>query len=270
MKKNKKKIGDYKIIANIKIAPDYYEIELAAIELSKKFNPGQFVQVQVQENTTDPFLRIPLAIHATSPRGIKLLYKVVGRGTETLSNKAKGSSINLLGPLGNGFTTDQAIKNKKAVAFIVGGGHGIAPLYSLVQFLRQNKIPVESFVGAGSCEEILCETNLKKCGAGVCLATENGTKGHRGFVTELLEKSIKNNKEKEIAVFACGPRPMLKEVARICKKTDTPAQVSLDAYMACGIGACKGCAIATKDGYKLVCKDGPIFDAQEIDWENES
>ena len=140
-------------------------MELASQWLSKNHIPGQFVEVKVKENGTDPLLRIPLAIHAFTKHSIKLLYKVVGSGTILLSQKRKGETINLLGPLGNGFSIKNLAKKKNAAALLIGGGHGIAPLYSLAQTLAKNKTATTCFLGSKNkkhylvCQVTICSNN---------------------------------------------------------------------------------------------------------------
>ncbi|MFC1644327.1 dihydroorotate dehydrogenase electron transfer subunit, partial [Candidatus Omnitrophota bacterium] len=197
-----------------------------------------------------------------------LLYKVVGPATELLRSKEKGEKLSILGPLGNGFDLAPLLCEKDSEAIIVAGGHGVAPLCALAETIIKKKKKVDFFIGACAKKHVVCTEKLKKLGARVYVATEDGTRGYKGHVTGLLEKHLKKkekNKTRQV-VYACGPKPMLAELAKVVKKHKVQAQVSLDAYMACGIGSCLGCAVRTKDGYKLVCKDGPVFDAQEIKW----
>ncbi|MFC1480000.1 dihydroorotate dehydrogenase electron transfer subunit [Candidatus Omnitrophota bacterium] len=264
----KKKIIQAKIISNRKIAVDHYVMELEAAHLGRTACPGQFVTVKVEEGTTDPLLRIPLGVHAVRNNGIDLLYKVVGAATELLRSKEKGETLGIVGPLGNGFDLDSLLCQKDSEALLVGGGHGVAPLYALAETIIKKKKKVDIFIGACAKKHVVCTKKLKKLGARVYVATEDGTGGYKGYVTGLLEKHLKKKTKNKTRqwVYACGPRPMLAELAKVTKKYKIEAQVSLDAYMACGVGSCRGCAVRTKDGYKLVCKDGPVFDAQEIKW----
>jgi dihydroorotate dehydrogenase electron transfer subunit len=237
--------------------------------------PGQFVTVKVRQAGTDPLFRIPLGVHAGTKRGIKLLYKVVGPATSILSSRKKGETLDVMGPLGNGFDTTAFSPGKKPKAVIVAGGHGVAPLYFLGQTLAKRKIEMDVFIGACEAKHIVCVKEFRKLGAKVRIAAEKGRCACKGYVTEPLEEHLENiksgkqkSKKEKTEIFACGPRPMLAAVATEAEKHKIPAQVSLDAYMVCGIGACLGCAIETKEGYKLVCKDGPVFDARLIRWKN--
>jgi dihydroorotate dehydrogenase electron transfer subunit len=251
---NIKKIMDCEIIANSQIALDYFLMQLKVPFLAKNSIPGQFINIKVQKDTTDPLLRIPLAIHSINKDGISLLYKVRGKATKILSIKKPTDTINILGPLGNGFTI---YKNKQAI--LVAGGYGVSPLYALAQQINNNATVL---IGAFNKKQILCQEKFTKLGAEIHIATEDGSLGHKGNVTELLDSRLRGNDN--AVVYASGPLPMLKAVAKITKPLNIPAQLSMEAYMACGIGACKGCVIPTAEGYKLCCQDGPVFDVRHI------
>lgn len=261
-----KKTMRCEVLSNKRIAPDHYVMDLSSPWLGKNSKPGQFVSVSVKKSGTDPLLRVPLGIHKINPKGISLLYKVVGRSTELLSLMRKGDAADILGPLGNGF--DISGVKKGDTALIVSGGHGVAPLYVLSEALMKKRADVEFFTGACKAEHIVCETDLKKLGAKMRISTDDGSRGKKCYVTDLLGEFLerKTKNEKRAMIFACGPRPMLAAVSRVAAEHGVRAQVSVDAYMACGIGACLGCAIMTTNGYKMVCKDGPVFDSKEIVW----
>ena len=264
----KKKTIKAKIISNKKIASDHFMMRIESQYLAKNSSPGQFVTVKAQNRTYDPLLRIPLGIHAIEKKGIRLLYKVVGTATELLSLKKKEEKIDILGPLGNGFDLTPLLQEKDAKAIICSGGHGIAPLYALAEAIKENKREMDFFIGACAKKHIVCSKEIKALGARKHIATEDGTMGWQGHVTSLLEDFLGKSKtdRKKVIIYACGPKAMLKVIAKEAKKLKIQAQVSVDEYMVCGIGACLGCAIKTIDGYKLVCKDGPVFNAQDIDW----
>ena len=266
-----KKVVKARVISNREVADDHFLLEAAAPYLGKNSSPGQFVMVKARDKGTDPLLRIPLGVHAIKKSGISLLYKVVGTATELLSAKKAGDEIDILGPLGNAFETKPAL-GKRTVAVLVAGGHGVAPLYALAAELARKKKKIDCYIGAGTKRHVVCARELKKLGARVHVATEDGTQGHKGYVTDLLKKHLELNTRcpgPDTVIYACGPRPMLAELARITSSGKSETQVSLDAYMACGTGACLGCAVRTKQGYKMVCKDGPVFDIEEIDWQRE-
>ncbi len=265
----RKKVIKARVLSNREIAENCFMMELEAPYLAAKFVPGQFVNVKAWENTTDPLLRIPLAIHAARGKKVKLLYKVVGKGTRFLSAVSKETEIDVLGPLGNGFNPKTTNRRGQSDAVLVAGGHGVAPLYALAEHMAREKKKTTVLIGGGTKKDIMCEKGFKKLGVKVLVATEDGSKGHKGYVTDLLEKYLKKRTGPGTVdtIYACGPRPMLTAVAWMAEEYDREAQVSLDAYVACGIGACLGCAVRTVDGYKLICKDGPVFDAREIAWE---
>ncbi|MFH1797979.1 MAG: dihydroorotate dehydrogenase electron transfer subunit [Candidatus Omnitrophota bacterium] len=269
MKRNTQTITA-KIISNKQIAPDHFLMKLSAPLIAKVSQPGQFVTVKTQESGTNPLLRIPLGIHIRGADTISVLYKTVGEGTKLISTKKKGEKVSVLGPLGNGFELELFLKQKNNTAIIVAGGHGIAPLFFLAEEILKKKKKIEFFIGASTGNHILRAKELEKMGAKVYLATEDGTQGHKGYVTDILESYIRRLAaihHSLFTIYACGPRPMLSALAKIAKKANIPARVSLDAYMACGVGACLGCAVRAKEGYRLVCKDGPVFNAEEIEWD---
>jgi dihydroorotate dehydrogenase electron transfer subunit len=252
---NIKKLIDCEIIANFQVAVGYFSMQIKSPFLAEHAIPGQFVNIKVQKDTTDPLLRIPLAVHSINTDGISLLYKIRGKATKILSTKKPAETINILGPLGNGFTI---YPNKKAI--LVAGGYAVSPLFALAQKLNNPIV----LIGACNKEHILCQEKFIQLGAEVHIATEDGSLGHKGYVTELLDPRLRENDSNlgndDIIIYASGPLPMLQAVAKIAKAKKIPAQISMEAYMACGIGACKGCAIQTTEGYKLCCQDGPVFD----------
>ncbi len=289
------------IISNKEVCSAHFVMELEAPFLGENSAPGQFINIRVDEGTTDPLLRIPLGIHKIHEGGISLLYKVVGSGTQILSNKKQGDQVDVLGPLGKGFdvarveaygNTPLQSTKQDPEAILVAGGHGIAPLYALAESLAEKKIKTTFLIGVRSRDHLVCVDELKSLGAEVQIATEDGSAGYEGYVTELLEELLKqvmkgevngdsqrarfsrlrsgqegqSPGEQQTMIYSCGPRLMLRALSKVALENNTPAQVSLDAYMACGVGACLGCAVKTKDGYKMVCKDGPVFDSKEILW----
>jgi len=244
------------IITNKKIAKDHYTLLFKAPGVAKKTKPGQFFNIRITDSYK-PFLRRPFGAYKIGKDKIEILYKIVGEATTLLSKRKPKEVLNIIGPLGNGFTP-------KPGAILVAGGHGVAPLCALALAIG-GKSGLEVYIGARQAAHVVCEAYFKKLGAKVYVATEDGSKGQKGLVTKLLENKIKNKKNSTI--YACGPKPMLKEIARLSKLHKVSCQVSLEEYMACGVGTCLGCAVKTKKGYKMVCKDGPVFDAKEIVWD---
>lgn len=261
-----------KILWNEKLAPSYFKMGLFSPELARSATPGQFVMVRVHDSI-DPMLRRPFSIHNLIQqggviRGFEILYKVVGKGTKILSELRAGQSLSVLGPFGNGFTYPKDLKN----VFLVAGGIGVAPLYFLAAGLTHigQGTPVRCTLFCGGCRDcdILCKKGFQALGVNLQISTEDGSLGYKGFITSLLEKTLASGEKPDI-IYACGPKPMLKEASRIGTLYDIPCQFSLEAVMACGFGACLGCAIkgkVTGSKYPHVCTDGPIFNPQLIGW----
>jgi dihydroorotate dehydrogenase electron transfer subunit len=245
-----------KVIKNIEVTPDYYKMILDAPSIARAAKPGQFVNVLVG-NKFEPLLRRPFSIHSVNSSKLVILYRVVGKGTEFFSHKKPGDQLNVLGPLGNGF--DLNVKRGKII--LIGGGIGIAPLVFLAEKLGSSNITV--LIGAKNKRHVLCADELKNLGCEVKIATDDGSSGFKGLVTELLKQNIQA-KDRPRIIFSCGPKLMLKEIGNISKRYNIAAQVSLEEHMACGIGACFGCVVNTKHGYKRVCKEGPVFDIKEV------
>ncbi len=272
----KKKQNKAEILANVKIKNRYYKMTLTSGVIAQSVLPGQFVMLKVGK-IADVLLRRPLSVHRVSGRNLDLFYEVAGKGTEILSRRKAGESVDLLGPLGNGFDYS-AGKTVNRQLVLVAGGMGVAPLIFLAEKLTECKAQSSKrlpgrqvgktlvLLGARTKDQILCEKQFKKIGCDVKIATDDGSAGFPGRVTGLLEKSLSTMNYRPSTIYACGPKPMLKEITRISRQKRIPAQLSLEAHMACGIGACLGCAVNTKDGYKRVCKEGPVFDADELLW----
>ncbi len=272
-----------KIIANRNVCAKYFKLTIDSAQVARLALPGQFVNIKVSRDS-EPFLRRPFSIHrirsqpAPAKRSgpgnsenrsqIEILYEVVGKATEILSKKKSGEYLDIIGPLGNGFSLNA--KRSTLNAILVAGGMGVAPLIFLAEKLAEiqnaeSKIQNLVLIGAKTKNLILCEKEFKQFGFDVKIATDDGSAGFKGYVSELLRKELHAIRYPlNATIYACGPKPMLKEVALISKKYKIPAQISLEEHMACGIGACFGCAVNTKQGFKRVCKDGPVFNADEI------
>ena len=241
-----------------------------------KAGPGQFVHVRVAD-FGDPLLRRPFSIHDIVPSRkaqrcfLRLVYEVVGKGTRLLSEKKAGSPVDILGPLGNGFDMKGLASAKTIV--LVAGGMGVAPLYFLAKRLlggmrrrAQGTRPLV-LVGARTKKYLVGEKMFRGLGCRVRVATDDGSKGAKGFVTRLLKKEL-CVVDGDAVVCACGPKPMLAAVAAQAAAAGVPAHVSLEEFMGCGLGACLGCVIRTRSGYRRICHDGPVFDAADIIWES--
>lgn len=247
------------ILYNEEVAPGYFRLGIRW--KGTGIRPGHFVMVRVSDGL-DPLLRRPLGVYRVGQGTVELLYAVVGKGTEILSKKMSGESVDLLGPLGNGFTLPA--KGQRAV--MVAGGMGIVPLYMLAKKVKKSVL----LFGARSKKEASVADDFKGLGINIKIATDDGSVGKKGLVTELLQDEIRTGD----VIYACGPVGMLKKIASIAADAGVICQVSLERSMACGIGVCLGCAVkasghkeAQNRNYKMVCSEGPVFDSEDIDWE---
>jgi dihydroorotate dehydrogenase electron transfer subunit len=269
-----------KIIGKENLGADYFKLSLACAKISRLAKPGQFVEIKTSD-TDIPLLRRPLGVHRVKRNTFEVLCEIVGEGTELLSKKEPGGFLDVIGPLGNGFNypashkmgSDPILPSVPA-CILVAGGMGVAPLVFLAEKLVEGKRQKEKgkivvLIGAKTKSHILCESDFKKLGLKVKIATDDGSRGFKGKVTELLNKVVTSRKSQAASIYACGPEPMLRAMAKLSSEYDIPAQVSLEAHMSCGFGACLGCVVNTQDGYKRVCKDGPVFRAADIIWGEE-
>jgi dihydroorotate dehydrogenase electron transfer subunit len=256
---------DAKILENKKVAPDVWRMTIGSSYLGGNSKPGQFVEIRCACGT-EPLLRRAFGVHIIRKGGIGLLYQVVGRGTELLTKKRPGEELDILGPLGNWFGQECR------AAIMVAGGVGVAPFLALAEDLKRKRRKVTVLLGDVTSRHILCEKELKKIGCNVLIATEDGSKGHRGLVTDLLKSLLRTTAdESRTTIYACGPDAMSKTVANIAATHGIECQVSLGDRMACGVGVCLGCPVKVRSKitgyeYKMACKDGPVFDAKEVVW----
>lgn len=265
-----------KILVNKKSADGYFKLLLNAPSIAKIAKPGQFIHILISD-AGKPFLRRPFSIHRIRHKEfVEILYKTVGFGTQVLSLKKPGERLDIIGPLGNSFDYS-LVKDRRPI--LIAGGMGMAPLVFLADrmskrgalFFDRDKRLVNRgqplvLIGARTKKEILCIREFQQFGFHVKVATEDGSLGFKGRVTSLLKNVLSSIKEKELIFYTCGPKLMVGEIAKISKKKKIASFASLEEIMACGIGACLGCAIKMKQGYKLVCKDGPVFNVANIDW----
>jgi len=250
-----------KIISNRKVTGNYWQCELSAAAIAQHASAGQFINIKVSDSL-EPLLRRPLSIHAASGLNLKVFYEVLGGGTRILSERKPGEYLDIIGPLGNGFSISPAESAKSRQAILVAGGMGVAPLVFLAKKIKKGSLVI---LGAKTKSQILCEQEFKGAGCRLEIATDDGSRGFKGRVTGLLEKILRRNKNSgRLELFACGPALMLKTVAQLAEKNKIKAQLSLEAHMACGLGACLGCVVNTKSGFKRVCVDGPVFTAEEL------
>jgi dihydroorotate dehydrogenase electron transfer subunit len=249
-------------------SPDIFRVRIANDQISHQAIPGQFINIKITENY-QPLWRRPFSIHRVNKAQgwFEILFRVVGKGTTILSQKQVMEPVDYLGPLGKGF---QFVENEPDPVFILGGGLGIAPLLFLAEELIKLNIIPQLFYGVKTKSEFCCLPDFENLNLPIHLATEDGSLGSTGFVTTLLEQHI--SKHRQARIFACGPNPMLKQVIMIASQYNFQCQVSLETLMACGFGVCLGCGIKSKRAdceYLYVCKDGPVFNANEIELNDE-
>ncbi|MGH7410362.1 MAG: dihydroorotate dehydrogenase electron transfer subunit [Candidatus Methylomirabilis sp.] len=274
------------VVVNAEIAPGYFSLRLRGPSALGRFRPGQFLMIGWAEGL-DPLLPRAMSIRRARPvpskggRGtgrasrdaeVEILYKIYGRGTALLAGMSRGRRLRVLGPLGNAFEMPRSATK----LLLVAGGIGVPPIAALAEALPHGgarpKRTLHVFLGGKSKPDLLCIADFRRAGATVHLATEDGSAGFRGFVTELLEENLHRSSPPPSAVlYACGPEAMLASLAIIAEKHDLPYQASLEANMACGFGACVGCVVPVVGGeghqtFRLVCKDGPVFNGRQIHW----
>ena len=239
----------FKITSNENIAPSVYKMVLAG-DTSDITAPGQFVNIKLEGF----YLRRPISICDYDGGSLTLIYKTVGGGTENLSLKKSGDELDLLISLGNGFDT----RGSGDKPLVIGGGVGIPPLYALCKKLISEGKKPAVILGFNTKSEIFYENEFKNLGCEVFVTTADGSHGIKGFVTAAMDKTDYTY------IYSCGPLPMFKAVNANAK---TSGQFSFEERMGCGFGACMGCSLMTKNGAKRVCKDGPVFEREEIEWE---
>jgi dihydroorotate dehydrogenase electron transfer subunit len=251
---------------NRPLSPDCWQMEIEWPSPLPDPVPGQFVMVKTREST-DPLWRRPFGVHDFQRRRAgstaRLLYQVVGPTTKDLAARKPGEALDLVGPLGSGFELEAREH------WLVAGGRGMAPLYFLARRLRRRGSVQRVFVGGRSADHVLMTRELKRLGISCEVATEDGSLGRRGLVTDLVERSLKRlspRRREGIVISACGPEGMLRRIGEGADTWGARAQVSLDTLMACGQGYCQGCTVTTRDGYRLCCREGPVFDARELVW----
>jgi dihydroorotate dehydrogenase electron transfer subunit len=216
--------------------------------------PGQFAMLRLESGPghSDPLLPRPMAVFRAGLDWVEFRFKVVGRGTARLARLRRGDAIDLLGPLGRGFPV------ALGPALLVGGGTGIASLYELAARIGKDATVL---LGARTASELLAVDAFAALPVDLRLATEDGSSGARARVTDLLVAPGPGGR-----VYACGPEPMMRAVARFAAEANAPCFVSLESPMACGFRVCLGCAVPALDGFRYVCHDGPVFAASELGW----
>ena len=276
---------------NRSLSPAYLHLGIAAPGFPVTFRAGEFIMVRPAW-IGDPFLPRAFSIYrisspppASGPSSpiVEVLYKVLGKGTQCLARMEPGQEVEILGPLGNFFTVPDDLQQ----AVLVAGGIGVPPIAALATQLAPSagthcgpngpfamgdqapSVGVEVFLGGKTHEDILCVKDFEEAGASVQITTEDASLGTRGLITDRLRPFLLAPPALPLTIYSCGPPGLLAAVAKLADEFGFPCQVSVEANMACGFGACMGCAIEVTGEakrYKLVCKDGPVFDTREIVW----
>lgn len=263
------------IVSNKEVQKEFF---LMKVKLGSAFDdplPGQFVMIRIA-GLTDPFLSRPFSVYSFSRNKnfctMELLYRVVGKGTQILAGLIKTSQVEIHGPLGGSF---EMPADKKRIIFIAGG-IGIAPLSLLAEHLCRNgclsKESMSFYLGAQTADAIVGLDKLQKLCYNIQISTDDGSMGHKGLVTDAFQKDMKKYSAADTMIYTCGPKAMVRSLGKILHGSKFQCQASLEERMACGTGACAGCAVAIRDNagnpaYKRVCADGPVFDIRQIIWE---
>jgi dihydroorotate dehydrogenase electron transfer subunit len=260
------------ILFNEPLNQELYHLGLRCPQIASSIQPGQFLMIRIGPGS-DPLLRRPFAVHRLRlPAGFEILYKVVGRGTRLLTETERGADLDVLGPLGRGFE----IPDGDGLLLMVAGGIGVAPLPFLAETLVASgrKGPYLLWFGGKTARDLVCVHHFQDLGFVTELVTEDGTAGRKGLVTDHLEEWLPRQKEMPKLIYSCGPYPMQRKVVQLAGRLGIPVQVAMEAFMACGVGACLGCSLrcrppdeGTDTYYANVCQHGPVFRGAEIIWE---
>lgn len=213
------------------------------------------------DNSYDPLLKRPFSILRQASEKVQFLYRIKGKGTERMRQMKKGIAVSLLGPLGNGYP----LPGKNLTPLLIAGGIGIASLFPLAEKLAKDAY---LFYGGRTKDELFMLNELKGIVKELIISTDDGSAGEKGTVVDTLNDFLAS-KLSAISyqlIYACGPSPMLKAVSKVALEKGINGYISMEENMACGVGACLGCAVKTKKGYKRVCKEGPVFPIEEIVW----
>ncbi len=266
-----------RIAFNRPLSASYRHLGMAVPGFPGLFGPGQFVMVRLPLGA-DPLLPRAFSIYRISRADgddpvVEILYKIVGKGTQHLAQAEPGQAVEILGPLGNSFKAPEA-----GLAVLVAGGIGVPPIAAWARSLAESRhsasrerTSIEVFLGGKSSDDILCVQDFEGLGASPHITTEDGSLGTCGVVTDVLGPFLLGPRPSALTLFTCGPPGMLAAVARLAERDGIPCQSSVEANMGCGFGACRGCAVEARTqgcgpAYKLVCKDGPVFDSRDLVW----
>jgi dihydroorotate dehydrogenase electron transfer subunit len=275
------------VVSNKRMAENCWRVVLDCPQISSEVKPGQFIHVKTGGQSS-PLFRRPFSVFRRVPLkgnrlGIEIVYKVIGTGTRVMTGLRRGDTLDIIGPLGHGFE----LNHSKSAQVVVAGGTGAACLFLLADEISKAGLQLMVLLGAETKASVLLRKEYATLKGEVRVSTDDGTYGFHGFVTQMLDKALDEGKiSTDCVIYSSGPEPMLKALAPICQKYHIPAQVSVERHMMCGIGACLACVckvdpnhisknrdlesshiqfVSDKEfGYALVCKDGPVFDMNEV------
>ncbi len=261
------------VLANARLAPDHNVVVLAAPALAARVEPGQFVMVRPALGC-DPLLRRPFSVFEIvrdgdgAPSGISLLNKAVGVGTRRILDLRAGDRLLCLGPLGHPFTP----VDPPSQAWMIAGGVGLAPFATLAFALARRGTLATLFYGGRTSGDLFCLDIFERLGVALALATEDGSRGAHGFVTVPLERALETTPPaQDLVLYACGPTPMMRAVARLAAAHGRRCQVSVEPVMGCGLGGCYSCVVpvrhAGQSHFVRSCLEGPVFDASTLVWD---
>jgi len=270
---NKKVVCQARIVENSAIAPDTFSLVLEAPELVKLVKPGQFIELNLRQ--PDLVLPRPISVYSVTPslmsrpgrsetalRHLEVRYQIMGEGTRRLASMPAGTELGIFGPLGNTWPIPEGAQR----ALLIGGGIGSAPLAMLATQLAEQNVAVTMVQGGRNAELLIaCDHFEDVCDHHV-IATDDGSRGHKGFVTAPLKLLLDDDSLHYDLAYVCGPEPMQEACFALTAEAGIATYVSLERMMACGVGACLTCVVPTADGLKRVCADGPIFNAEDVNW----
>lgn len=269
---------DARVVENRRLSSDYNVLVVHAPAIAAAAAPGQFVMIRTAGAGGEPLLRRPFSIFQIvrdaggTPTGISIINKKIGTGTSQIYDARVDATLPVLGPLGRPFAAPAS-----GEAWMVAGGVGLGPFVTLAETLQRAGIPSKLFYGARTAADLHCADLFPPLGAGLHIATEDGSRGDRGFITLPLERALRQAQEREpaaahpITIYTCGPTPMMRAVAALAARFDRACIVSLEQVMGCGMGGCYSCVVKVRqpDRPRFVrsCIDGPVFDAASVVWE---
>src|SRR3989338_7990120 len=247
----------YPVVSNTKLCPRFYRLSLKAPALAKAIRPGQFIHIKVNDGL-EPFFRRPFSVYRAQ-KYVEIFYEAIGPGTRILGGKKRGDELDILGPLGTEFRMPPA-GTKQVV--MIAGGIGVAPMLILSDVLKKKKYELVLLYGGRTRGHVYPMQEFKDGGGKVFVATDDGSVGIKGRVSALFGKVKKD--PQTTFLYTCGPNAMMAAVQDFAGQHNLRGQAACEEIMACALGACLGCSIETKHGYRTVCYDGPAFDIHEV------